>query len=255
VRTLRRIEDYRDELGNSISTGVTMDGDIDIQFRGGNNRLEIAAGAKLEVFRASFDCDNGLLRIGTSGNVPAGRWYLRIGQDATVEIGDDVSATTPCFVSAVEGSSVRIGDDVMIASGVEIRADDGHPIFDVHTGERVNPAKDITIGNHVWLGLHSLVLAGARIGQGSVIGAKSVVTGKAPIPNNCIAVGSPAKVARRDIAWERPHLSLAKPYYKPDASTIKKSRYWKTTRQKQTPPPDLLHRVVKRFRAFFTRSG
>jgi hypothetical protein len=45
----------------------------------------------------------------------------------------------------------------------------------------------------------------------------------------------PARVIRTDIAWERPHLSLAKPYYKPDASTITKSPYWALTELPRRP--------------------
>lgn len=83
------------------------------------------------------------------------------------------------------------------------------------------------IGDHVWFADQAVALGGARVGDGSVIGFRSIVTSR--IPNNCIAVGSPAKVVRKNIAWERPHLSKVKPYYKPDASTVKKSKFWNLT--------------------------
>ena len=60
-----------------------------------------------------------------------------------------------------------------------------------------------------------------------MIGYGSIVTRN--VPNNCIAAGVPATVIRRDIAWERPHLSMTKPYYKPDASTVSRSPYWNLT--------------------------
>lgn len=59
----------------------------------------------------------------------------------------------------------------------------------------------IVIGNHVWIGLRSTILYNTEIGDGSIIGACSLVKGA--IPNNCIAAGNPAKVIRRDISWSR----------------------------------------------------
>ena len=112
---------------------------------------------------------------------------------------------------------------------------DGHPIFDVRTGLRINTSKPITVGNHVWLGIESVLLGGASLGSGSVVGARALVT--KPFPNNCIVAGVPARVIRTDIAWERPHLSLVRPYYKPDASTITKSEYWNFTDESARPDP------------------
>ncbi len=228
MRKLTILEPYSDEDGNEVVTSAAYEKNIAITFRGRNNRVVIAEGCRIEKLSVVFDCDNGTLTIGHNRRVKGGLWGIRVGQDATVSIGDNVSSTGVCIVSAVEGVTVRIGNDVMIASQNQIRADDGHPIFDVHTGLRVNPAEDITIGNHVWLALGSIVLAGGRVGDGTVIGLNSLVTGK--VPNNCIAVGSPARVVRRDIAWERPHLSYVEPFYKPDASTVRTSeRYWNPT--------------------------
>lgn len=227
MRQLTTLESYSDEDGNEIVCGARYDKNIRVTFRGRNNRVVIADGCKIDKLNAVFDCDNGTLTIGHNKRVKGGLWGIRVGQDATVAIGDNVSCTSTCIISAVEGVTVRIGNDVMIASQNQIRADDGHPIFDVHTGKRVNLAEDITIGNHVWLALGSTVLAGGRIGDGTVIGYSSLVNG--PIPNNCIAVGTPARVVRRDVAWERPHLSFVEPFYKPDASTVRKSAYWNTT--------------------------
>jgi acetyltransferase-like isoleucine patch superfamily enzyme len=140
-------------------------------------------------------------------------------------------------VSAAEGTTITIGRDVMFASGNQVRADDGHPIFNVRTGKRVNWSRDITIGPHVWVGANVAILAGSEIGEGSVVALGAVVRGR--FPNNCIIGGVPARILRRDIAWERPHTSLREPFYKPDASTVRRSRYWHLTAR----PPSLVRRA------------
>nr|WP_281431861.1 hypothetical protein [Rhizobium setariae] len=76
-----------------------------------------------------------------------------------------------------------------------------HSIFDAVTGERINPASDVEIGAHVWVGNRVLVMKGARIGSGSMIGAGAIVN--ADVPKNCIAAGQPARVIRESIMWDR----------------------------------------------------
>ena len=56
------------------------------------------------------------------------------------------------------------------------------------------------IGNDVWIGANSVVLAGVEIGHGAVIGAGSVVTRS--IPPYAVAYGNPARVKRYRFAPE-----------------------------------------------------
>lgn len=231
---VRKISQYKDDRGNVIlHAGEPIAEGISILFRGSNNRLIVAEDARIRRLNLRFDCSRGTCVIGRgSRGVAPLQAFVRVGQDSRISIGDNVSTTNPVQLSAVEGTSIKVSDDVMIAGNVKIRGDDGHPIFDVHTGLRVNPAASIYIGDHVWLGIDSTVLGGSRIGEGSVVGTKALVKGE--FPNNCIVAGVPARVIRRDIAWERPHLSLVEPYYKPDASSITKSKYWHTTQEQDT---------------------
>lgn len=221
---VKKLENYSDDHGNRILYEGLMEKDITVRFRGSNNTLILHKKASLHALNAQFDCDNGTVEIGSNTGVIPLKAFIRIGQDSTIKIGNNVSNNSMVTISAVEGTHVVIGNDVMLSSQTEIRTDDAHPIFDVHTGKRTNPARSIRIGNHVWLAKRSTVLGGASIGDGSVLGFGSILKGQ--IPNNCIAVGAPAKVVRRDVVWERPHLSLREPFYKPDADAIEKSHYW-----------------------------
>lgn len=226
---LNSLTAYSDENGNQILfSGREVPG-VRIEFTGSGNTLSIPSNIQFGKLNVVFDCDNGMLRMaGNQFGTFSG--FIRIGQDSVVDIGKNVTTTNTCVISAVEGTSVVIGDDVMLASENEIRADDGHAIFDIETEKRLNTSKDIHIGNHVWIAKRAVLLGGANVGDGSVIGFGSILTGT--VPNNCVAAGVPARVIRSNVAWERPHLSRSKPYYKPDASTVNKSSFWQKT---QTP--------------------
>lgn len=224
--TLNTLAPYSDANGNKILyEGPEISG-VRIEFSGSNNLMEVLSDVRLAKLNVVFDCDNGTFRMaGNKFGTFSG--FIRVGQDSTVSLGHDVTATNACVISAVEGTSVIIGNDVMLASENEIRADDGHAIFDVESETRVNWSKNITIGDHVWVAKRAVLLGGASIGDGSVVGFGSIVTGT--VPNNCVTAGVPAKVIRQNIAWERPHLSRAKPFYKPNAGTVTKSSFWNKT--------------------------
>jgi acetyltransferase-like isoleucine patch superfamily enzyme len=57
------------------------------------------------------------------------------------------------------------------------------------------PAKPISIGRNVWIGFDCVVLPGVTIGDGSIVGARSVVTEDVP-PLTTVA-GNPARVIRK----------------------------------------------------------
>lgn len=69
-----------------------------------------------------------------------------------------------------------------------------HPLDIVKRAEGLEIAKPIIIGDDVWIGGDVTILPGAKIGRGSVIGAKSLVTGE--IPANVMAFGNPARVVK-----------------------------------------------------------
>lgn len=217
------LQPYADERGNKILYEGPSGKLVKVTFVGSNNTMVIARDAKIGRLIAQFDCDNGYFELG-SGDNGSFSTFVRLGQDSKVTVGNNVSANGICVISAVEGTQVTIGDDCMLAMENEIRADDSHPIFDVHTGQRVNPSKSISIGAHVWMAKRAVVLGGSTMGAGSVLGFGAILTGD--VPNNAVAVGVPARVVRRDVAWERPHLSVQPPPYKPDASVIETTDYW-----------------------------
>lgn len=205
------LQNYSDENGNKI----IMHGECNtgggqpptVLFRGRNNLLEVDKDSKIYNSIIRFDSHGGKLKIGKNVQYTG---VIRVGLGCEVKIGEKTTVTANCYISAAEYTQIIIGNDCMFASNNRVCTDDAHPIFEIETGQRINRSRDITIGDHVWLGFESVVLAGANIGSGSVIGMRGLV--KKNIPCNTLAVGVPCKAIKENIAWERTHLNLCPPF-------------------------------------------
>jgi acetyltransferase-like isoleucine patch superfamily enzyme len=60
---------------------------------------------------------------------------------------------------------------------------------------------DTFIGERCFIGARSIIMPGIRVGDGSIVGAGSVVT--RDVPPGCIVAGNPAKVLRSGIRTTR----------------------------------------------------
>lgn len=83
---------------------------------------------------------------------------------------------------------IEIGDRTRIAEGVILLAHDASTI------RTLGYAKigQIRIGSDVFIGIRTILLPGSSVGDGSIIGAGSVVVGS--IPPGVVAAGAPARV-------------------------------------------------------------
>ncbi|MGB5966193.1 MAG: hypothetical protein WBG65_11800 [Sulfurimonadaceae bacterium] len=93
----------------------------------------------------------------------------------------------------------------MFAYDIDIRTGDSHSILDKRTGERVNYAKDIQIGNHVWMAVHARILKGVHIQENSVVGTGSIVT-KSIDEESVVIAGNPAGIVKINITWDRKNI-------------------------------------------------
>lgn len=88
-------------------------------------------------------------------------------------------------MGVVIGETTEIGDDCTIYQGVTLGG----------TGKDVGK-RHPTLGNHVMVGAGAKVLGPFRIGDHTKIAANAVVLEE--IPDNCTAVGIPARVVKRE---------------------------------------------------------
>ncbi len=155
---------------------------------------------------------------------PEERCYVEIGEEGSfngritfeartgkVSIGDR------CYVGAITiicRSGVTIGDDVAIAWGTMLYDHDSHSpdwrqrlpslrhfhdyydradCYETIDWTHVRTAP-IVIGDRAWIGSDALILKGVTIGEGAIVGARSVVT--RDVAPYTIVAGNPARVVR-----------------------------------------------------------
>ncbi len=96
---------------------------------------------------------------------------------------------------------VVIEEDTIIANDCRISDSDGHhKDAELRAQNAAVPLREIRavrICRYAWIGGGSYIMKGVTIGEGSIVGANSVVI--SDVPPNCIAIGNPAEVILRNI--------------------------------------------------------
>lgn len=167
---------------NGENNKILVDGNIKISntkivIKGSNNTLHIKSGAKIN-----------------------GSFIEIIGNSCSIIIGKNSIIGDECYLSAKEENiHLILGDECMLSRNAKLMTSDGHPIL--RDGVIINSAKNITLGNKVWVADDVVILKGVEIGSNSVVGIGSVLTKS--IPCNSIAAGNPAKVIKENISWEQ----------------------------------------------------
>ena len=109
-----------------------------------------------------------------------------------ITIGENFYANHNMII--LDCAKVTFGDDVFVSPNCGFYTA-GHPLDFQQRNLGLEYAYPITIGNNVWIGANTAVLAGVTIGDNTVIGAGSVVDRS--IPSNVLAVGNPCRVIRK----------------------------------------------------------
>jgi acetyltransferase-like isoleucine patch superfamily enzyme len=114
--------------------------------------------------------------------------------DPIIRIGNNVTATANLQISALQGVSIE--EDVMFASNIFVGDHQhGYETANIPYKYQLCRVRPITIKKGCWIGQNVIVMPGITIGEYSIIGANSVVTGD--IPARSIAFGSPARVMKK----------------------------------------------------------
>src|SRR5262249_61360454 len=129
--------------------------------------------------------------VGPRGRVSFGECALAVGVriicDAEVEIGDYALMSW----NVVLMDSYRVPFDPTERRHIVMQA----PLRRPRQLEAEVPARPIRIGRAAWIGFDVCILPGVTIGDGSIVGARSVVMDD--VPPCTIAAGNPARIIRR----------------------------------------------------------
>lgn len=155
-----------------------------------------------ELFRSRA---SGAIHIGRGSSIYLGVMF-DLGEQAQVRIGEFSLMNGARIIC---DSAIEIGDYCLISWNVVLM--DSHRVPQspearrrlLEAAQESSPrrliapveGRPIRIEDNVWIGFECCVLPGVTIGEGSVVGARSVVT--EDIPPFSIAVGNPARVIRK----------------------------------------------------------
>ena len=167
----------------------------------GSGLLELGQNSALVARNISLKPGCSLI-IGTDTEVSAR--ILADREDARIEIGSRTFVGGSTIIAA---KKIVIGDDVLISWGCSIVDHNSHsPVFEERRDDvcdwrrghknwlnvKIAP---VIISDKVWIGFNVCILKGVSIGEGSVIGAGSVVTKN--VPPWTVFAGNPAKEVRK----------------------------------------------------------
>lgn len=186
--------------GNTVDLGNVFMKRSTINIIGSNNRIEIEPGlTRLTCCNITILGSDCQIKIGSKSNLNYCELYIE-DDNGKIIIDKHVTTTGKTELAVIEGKTISIGEDCLFSSDITFRVGDSHSILEKNSRKRINPSKDITIGNHVWIGHSVKVLKGTVIGNNSIIGTGTIVTGK-PFPSNSIISGIPAKIIKENIDW------------------------------------------------------
>lgn len=112
-----------------------------------------------------------------------------------LSLGNNVSIHPMTYIECGKNGKIHIGDDVSIAHGVTILAENHiYSALDIPIKDQGLIENETIIENNVWIGAKATILSGRKVAKGCVIGANCVVT-KDTIENTVVA-GNPGKIIK-----------------------------------------------------------
>ena len=136
----------------------------------------IETSQSFELFRSQLECG---LSVGKFASVYPPTMF-DIGPKGRVTVGEYAMLNGPRIMC---DSEIQIGAYCLIAWNVVL--------MDSYRAPKDSQPRPIRIGRNVWIGFDSIILPGVTIGEGAVIGARSVV--RSDVPPYSIMAGNPAQ--------------------------------------------------------------
>lgn len=130
-----------------------------------------------------------------------GDWILFSGSDLEIfknaKFHVEGAGATNINSTIICGEHIHLGKGVMLGRNVTIRDNNGSHYI-ARRGYKTS--RPVIIGQHAWLCEGCTVIAGAKIGDGAIIGAKAVVASH--VPAFAMVSGNPAQIVDEDVYWK-----------------------------------------------------
>lgn len=187
------------ESGEEIPITRIIPG-LKIQLQGTNNKIIFHKNINFKGI-IEVDSENAVIEFGDNvcGFIRVRAKYghnqkLRIGNNTTIYDGG---------IILDENASVEIGSNVLASTQILFQASDGHAIQDSTTKEPINCIKHpLIVEDHVWIGTRVILLKNTHIHKDSVIGAGSITCTDYK-DSNVVIAGNPAKIIKTGITWNQ----------------------------------------------------
>lgn len=141
--------------------------------------------------RAAHVYSSTIFDVGERGSICIGPYAMLNGARLICEARIEIGSYAAISWNVVLMDSYRLPTDPVRRGLLLERA--GHPAHALSTEEV--EAKPIKLCDNVWLGFDVCVLPGVTIGEGSVVGARSVVC--SDVPPYTLVAGNPARPIRQ----------------------------------------------------------
>jgi acetyltransferase-like isoleucine patch superfamily enzyme len=188
-------------IGNLFQAEGARLSNVELDIVGDRNRITIGEGCIFYNLKFHIRGSNHVIEIGKNCRFTRSGLIWLEDDGCTLTIGQGTTMVDATLAVTEPGSRIAIGEECMFANDIDVRCGDSHAILDAASGKRINYAEDVTIGRHVWIAAHTVILKGVTIGENSVIASGAIVT-RSCDPGSILA-GNPAKVIRSGISWQR----------------------------------------------------
>lgn len=166
--------------------------------RGTGNVIILHKGGTVRNTTFYISGNNNVIEIGEDSSVIDGEFYIE-DDNNKILIGSKTRLCGKIHLACTESTVIEIGNDCLFSSEIVFRTGDSHSLLDM-SQNRINPASDIVIGDHVWIGHRVLVNKGVHIASHTTVGTGALVT-KSFDEQNIVIAGVPAKVVKTGVDW------------------------------------------------------
>jgi len=187
---------------NSISYKGSILSSVLFDIKGNNNNIKISPNCILDGTVFVIRGNNHIITIGSGTQFIDNNEIVFEDNDCMLDIGENNKFYGVHMAVTEPFSKIKIGNECSFAYDIDIRTGDSHSILTIDGSKRLNPAKDISIDNRVWVAAHTSILKGVELLENTIVATRSVVTNGFNDTNILIA-GIPAKIKKRNITWSR----------------------------------------------------